>query len=65
VADVYDALTSKRVYKNAYTHDQARSIILEGAGAHFDPDIVAAFTNVESQFLGISQRFADTCAKAA
>jgi putative two-component system response regulator len=59
LADVYDALTSKRVYKDAYSHEQARSIILEGAGSHFDPDIVAAFRAVESQFVAVSQAFTD------
>jgi len=43
VADVFDALISKRVYKDAMTIDQARAIIVEGRGTHFDPDVVAAF----------------------
>src|SRR5690606_12028402 len=42
LADVYDALISKRVYKPAYTHEQAVAIILEGRGTHFDPDVVDA-----------------------
>ena len=59
LADVYDALTTKRVYKGAFTHDVARSIILEGRGAHFDPDIVDAFVANEAQFHDIRARFAD------
>ena len=59
LADVYDALTTKRVYKGAFTHDVARSIILEGKGTHFDPDIVDAFVANEAQFHDIRARFAD------
>ena len=47
VADVYDALTCERVYKKAMTHEQARKIIVEGAGSHFDPEVVAAFEATE------------------
>ncbi len=58
LADVYDALTSKRVYKNAFTHIVARSIILEGSGTHFDPDVVDAFLQVENEFIAIREHFA-------
>jgi len=51
LADVYDALTSKRVYKRAFNHDVARSIILEESGRHFDPNVVSAFIRCEEQFL--------------
>lgn len=50
VADVYDALRSPRVYKTPYTHDQAKAIILEESGTHFDPDIVRCFLKLSSQF---------------
>lgn len=53
LADVYDALTSKRVYKDAYPHEQASSIIVEGSGTHFDPAIVDAFLDVEQEFIEI------------
>jgi len=53
VADVYDALTSKRVYKSEFTHDKARSIILEGSGTQFDPDVVEAFARREKDFVVI------------
>jgi len=59
VADVYDALVSKRVYKEALTHDAARAIIEEGHGKHFDPDVVEAFIAVGDEFLDIRQRFVD------
>lgn len=59
LADVYDALTSKRVYKPAYSHDTAKSIILEGKGTQFDPDVVQAFLNREQEFITIGQRFKD------
>jgi len=39
LADVYDALTSRRVYKAAITHEIARSMILKDSGTHFDPDV--------------------------
>ena len=53
VADVYDALTNKRVYKEAMSHDQARSIIVEGRGSHFDPEIVEAFLRIEQDFVAV------------
>lgn len=59
LADVYDALTAKRVYKNALSHDIAKSVILEESGVHFDPDIVDAFLAAEGEFIEIQQRFAD------
>jgi putative two-component system response regulator len=65
VADVYDALTSKRVYKNAFTHEVARSILIKDAGSHFDPDIVAAFESCEQQFIEIQTRLAESHAQAA
>ncbi|HEY3332849.1 MAG TPA: diguanylate cyclase [Capsulimonadaceae bacterium] len=46
VADVYDALTSSRSYRNAWTHERAVSVITKDAGTHFDPVVVAAFLEV-------------------
>lgn len=57
LADVYDALTSKRCYKQAFDHAVARSIIVGDAGTHFDPAIVRAFLEVEDEFLQIRERF--------
>lgn len=59
LADVYDALTSKRVYKDAFPHRQARNLILSGSGTQFDPDIVDACLAAETQFLAIREEFAD------
>lgn len=59
VADVYDALISKRVYKPAMSHEKAASIILEGQGTHFDPDVVAAFIEVMDDFKLISEEYQD------
>ncbi len=50
VADVYDALTTKRFYKKAYSHAKARDMILKLKGKHFDPEIVNAFTAVAEKF---------------
>ncbi len=59
VADVYDALRSQRVYKKAYSHEVARTIICEGRGAHFEPTVVDAFLICEAEFVAISKRFED------
>jgi putative two-component system response regulator len=59
LADVYDALTSKRVYKDAFSHDIAKSIILADVGTHFDPQVVEAFLAVEEAFMDIRGRFRD------
>ena len=60
VADVYDALISKRVYKPAFSHEKAMEIIREGAGKHFDPDIVAALNDIEEEFKEIAKAFSDS-----
>jgi putative two-component system response regulator len=53
LADVYDALTTKRVYKPAFSHEKAAAIIREGRGSHFDPDIVDAFEAIQERFVAI------------
>jgi putative two-component system response regulator len=50
LADMYDALTSERVYKKAMSHEQATKIIRENRGSHFDPAIVDAYLRLEQQF---------------
>lgn len=60
VADVYDALISRRVYKEGMPHEKAVRIIAEGRGTHFDPDMVDAFIELAPQFQAIAQRFADS-----
>ncbi len=55
VADVYDALTSKRVYKPAMPHDEACAHINQSAGTHFDPEVVAAFNLVADRFASVRE----------
>ncbi|MFB9217055.1 HD-GYP domain-containing protein [Vibrio sinaloensis] len=57
LADVYDALISERVYKKAFSHEKAKSIILEGNGTHFDPELVDAFVAIEDQFVAIADKY--------
>ena len=52
VADVFDALVAERVYKKPFTYEKAMAIITEGAGKHFDPDIVEAFTHISERLYG-------------
>ena len=59
LADVYDALTSKRVYKPAFDHVKAREIILGGNGTQFDPDVVQAFINREQEFIDVARQLRD------
>jgi putative two-component system response regulator len=56
LADVYDALTTARVYKPAYSHETAKSIILDGRGKHFDPEIVDSFLANEARFIEVRQQ---------
>jgi putative two-component system response regulator len=65
LADVYDALTSKRVYKAAFAHEIARDMILKESGTHFDPDVVAAFLHTETQFVAIRAQYAESHPLAA
>jgi response regulator RpfG family c-di-GMP phosphodiesterase len=59
VADVYDALLSRRVYKNGMGYSEAAAIIIEGSGTHFDPDIVDAFIAIQREFVEIAEKFSD------
>ena len=54
IADVYDALTSRRIYKDPYSHAVSIEKIRQGAGRHFDPQLVEIFLSIESQFEEIS-----------
>jgi putative two-component system response regulator len=60
LGDVYDALTSKRCYKDAFSHEKSRSIIVQGKGSHFDPDVVLAFLEMEDEFQRIRSDFQDS-----
>lgn len=59
LGDVYDALTSRRCYKEAFSHEQSRGILLEQSGRHFDPEVVEAFLACEGEFIAIRRRFED------
>jgi putative two-component system response regulator len=65
VADVYDALISRRVYKPAFTHEHSVELIAEGRGKHFDPDVTDAFMEIREEFRTIAKRFADADADIA
>ncbi|MEJ2143083.1 MAG: response regulator [Gammaproteobacteria bacterium] len=59
LADVYDALTSSRCYKDAFSHAKSKSIIADGKGQHFEPEIVEAFLRCEDQFIEVRKRYQD------
>lgn len=59
VADVYDALVRRRVYKGPVEHSVAKEMMLEGRGQHFDPDVIDAFVAAEQKILEIAARFRD------
>ena len=59
LADAYDAITSKRVYKDAVPHEEAKKRILESKGSHFDNDVVDAFLRAEPEFMKIAEHFTD------
>ena len=59
LADVYDALVSKRVYKAGFTHEDAVAEIVAGRGTQFDPDVVDAFLAAEETFREISESYKD------
>ena len=60
LADVYDALICRRVYKTSMSHEQALQVIVEGWCKHFDPDVVDAFLALGSEFQAVATRFADS-----
>ncbi|MCP3943204.1 MAG: HD domain-containing protein [Desulfobacteraceae bacterium] len=60
LADVYDALISKRVYKEAFSHEKAKRILIEGRDNHFDPDVLDAFIAIENTFVSIAAEFSET-----
>jgi putative two-component system response regulator len=60
VADVYDALICRRVYKEGMPHEKAVGILVEGKGSHFDPDMVDAFLEISNEFINIAKLYEDT-----
>jgi putative two-component system response regulator len=65
LADVFDALISRRVYKPPMEFDRARGIIVAGKGVHFDPDIVDAFVACYDDFCAIARQHSDETSEAA
>ncbi len=61
VADVYDALITRRVYKPPMPHEAAVQLIAQGRGTHFDPDVVDAFLHVQDRFRQIAEDYRDPC----
>ncbi len=59
LSDVYDALISRRVYKDAFSHEKAVEIIRQGRSTHFDSDVVDAFLALEDEFKAIAKQFSD------
>ncbi len=60
VADVYDALISRRVYKPAFTHEEAIDIMRKGRGTHFDPEIFDGFLKITDEFRQIALQYRET-----
>lgn len=59
IADVYDAMTSKRVYKEAFSHERTKKLLSICSGGHFAPDVVEAFLSREQDFLRIKEMYKD------
>jgi putative two-component system response regulator len=59
LADVYDALISRRIYKAAFPHQEALDYIVNESGKHFDPDVVAAFIALQDEFQRVALQYAD------
>jgi len=59
IADVYDALTSERVYKKAFSHEKAREIIVAGRATQFDARLVDAFLTLQESFLEVKKQMRD------
>jgi putative two-component system response regulator len=60
VADVYDALISRRVYKPAFSHEEAIDIMRKGRGTHFDPDILDVFLKITEEFKQIALKYRES-----
>ncbi len=59
VSDVFDALTSKRPYKEPFSIDKSFNFIEEGRGSHFRPDVVDAFLEIKSEIVSIKEKYQD------
>ncbi len=65
LADVYDAMTCRRIYKSAIAHDEVADVIIDGKGKHFDPDVVDAFIAALNEFKEIAAQYRDREVEAA
>jgi len=59
IADVYAALVSKRIYKAAFSHEEALEIIIKGKANHFDPELIDVFLEIEDEFNEIAKQYKD------
>ncbi len=59
IADVYDALTSKRVYKKEWSHEETMKIMVEGKGTQFQPELIEAFQSIQYQIQEIKRKYQD------
>jgi response regulator RpfG family c-di-GMP phosphodiesterase len=59
LADVYDALISRRIYKEPFTHEEAVAYILQNSGTHFDPEVIDAFISIQDEFRQIAEQYQD------
>ncbi len=59
IADVFDALLSRRSYKESMSVEQTMAIILEGKGSHFDPEVVDAFMSIQNELLNVACMLSD------
>ncbi len=59
LSDVYDALISRRIYKQPFTHEEAVAYILQEQGTHFDPDVADAFREIQEEFRQIAGQYQD------
>ena len=57
IADVYDALMSRRCYKEAFPHSKVLTIMEEGKGKHFDPNMLQVFLDNEHLFFEIAEKY--------
>jgi adenylate cyclase len=60
LADVYDALISKRIYKQDFSHEEAKDMIIKESGKQFDPEVVAAFIEREKDFIRVAKKYDDS-----
>lgn len=59
LTDMYDAMTTERCYKLAFSHEKAKNIIVKERGRHLDPKMVDSFLSQEDEWLAIRERFKD------